>query len=202
MADEEARETAAPEEGEAKEAAATDTLALKDQRIAELTDDLKRLQADFDNYKKRVEKEWSERSKLATQRLMTDLLAVLDSFEKAIEDTKKNSDKDGLKAGLEGLQKQLLQILQREGLKEIKADGKFDPFIHEALTREERSDVEEGEILEVYQKGYAIGQKPLRPTRVKVAKKKEPAVDPEENGDYTNGTNTNHKTEEDEDKTQ
>lgn len=199
MADEEARETAAPEEGEAKEAAATDTLALKDKRIAELTDDLKRLQADFDNYKKRVEKEWNERSKLATQRLMTDLLAVLDSFEKAIEDVKKNSDKDSLKAGLEGLQKQLLQTLQREGLKEIKAEGKFDPFVHEALMREERSDVEEGEILEIYQKGYAIGQKPLRPTRVKVAIKK---VDPEENGDYTNDTNTNHKTQEDEDKTQ
>jgi molecular chaperone GrpE len=133
---------------------------------------------------------------------MTDLLAVLDSFDKAIEDAKKNSDKDSLKAGLEGLQKQLLQTLQREGLKEIKAEGKFDPFVHEALMREERSDVEEGEILEIYQKGYALGQKPLRPTRVKVAKKKEPAVDPEENGEYPNDTKTNHKTEEDEDKTQ
>ncbi len=129
-------------------------------------------------------------------------MGVLDSFEKAIEDVKKNSDKDSLKAGLEGLQKQLLQTLQREGLKEIKAEGKFDPFVHEALMREERSDVEEGEILEIYQKGYAIGQKPLRPTRVKVAKKKEPDVDPEENGDYPNYIKTNHKTEEDEDKSQ
>jgi molecular chaperone GrpE len=202
VADEEARETAAPDEGEAKKAEVEDPLALKDQRIAELTDDLKRLQADFDNYKKRVEKEWNERSKLATQKLMTDLLAVLDSFEKAIEDAKKNSDKDSLKTGLEGLQRQLLQTLQREGLKEIKAEGKFDPFVHEALTREERSDVEEGEILEIYQKGYALGQRPLRPTRVKVAKKKEPAVDPEENGGYPNDTKTNHKTQEDEEKDQ
>jgi len=202
VADEEARETAAPDKGEAKEAEVKDPLALKDQRIAELTDDLKRLQADFDNYKKRVEKEWNERSKLATQKLMTDLLAVLDSFEKAIEDAKKNSDKDSLKTGLEGLQRQLLQTLQREGLKEIKAEGKFDPFVHEALTREERSDVEEGEILEIYQKGYALGQKPLRPTRVKVAKRKEPAVDPEENGEYPNDTKTNHKTQEDEEKDQ
>ena len=202
VADEEARETAAPDKGETKEAEVKDPLALKDQRIAELTDDLKRLQADFDNYKKRVEKEWNERSKLATQKLMTDLLAVLDSFEKAIEDAKKNSDKDSLKTGLEGLQRQLLQTLQREGLKEIKAEGKFDPFVHEALTREERSDVEEGEILEIYQKGYALGQKPLRPTRVKVAKRKEPAVDPEENGEYPNDTKTNHKTQEDEEKDQ
>lgn len=201
MANEEAKEAATPEEGETKEAAVTDPLALRDKKIAELTDDLKRLQAEFDNYKKRSEKEWSERSRYATQNLMKDLLAVLDSFDKAIEDAKSNHNRNSLKAGLEGLHKQLLQTLQREGLKEIKAEGKFDPFVHEALMKEERNDVEEGRILEVYQKGYAIGQKPLRPTKVKVAKSKEPEVAPEENGNHANDTKTNHKAQEDEEKT-
>jgi len=162
-----------PDEGSVKEAHKTDATALKDKQIADLTDDLKRLQAEFENFKKRTEKEWSERSKIATQRLMTDLLAVLDSFDKALEETKEDCDKDSLEAGLDRLHKQLLQTLQREGLKEIKAEGMFDPFMHEALMTEERDDVEEGQILEVYQKGYSLGQKPLRPARVKVAKKKE-----------------------------
>ena len=163
-----------PDDGSAKEAHKTDATALKDKQIADLTDDLKRLQAEYENFKKRTEKEWTERSKAATQRLMTDLLAVLDSFDKALEDTKEDCDQDSLRAGLEKLHKQLFQTLQREGLKEIKAEGMFDPFMHEALMREERDDAEDGRILEVYQKGYSLGQRPLRPARVKVAKKREP----------------------------
>jgi molecular chaperone GrpE len=162
-----------PNEGAANKTLSDDSATDKDKRIADLTDDLKRLQAEFENFKKRTEKEWAERSKIATQRLVTDLLGVLDSFDKALEDTDDDGDKNGHKAGLQRLWKQLLQILQREGLKEIKAEGKFDPFIHEALTKEEREDVEDGRILEVYQKGYALGQRTLRPARVKVAKKKE-----------------------------
>ena len=162
-----------PDNGTAKEPSPKDSMTLKEKQIAGLTDDLKRLQAEFENFKKRTEKEWSERSKIATQRLMTDLLAVLDSFDKALEETKEDCDKDSLKAGFDRLHKQLLQTLQREGLKEIKAEGMFDPFMHEALMTEERDDVEDGQILEVYQKGYSLGQKPLRPARVKVAKKKE-----------------------------
>ncbi len=162
-----------PEEGKIKEESPDDSATDKDKRIADLTDDLKRLQAEFENFKKRTEKEWAERTRIATQRLVGDLLGVLDSFDKALEDTEDDCDRNGPKAGLQRLHKQLLQTLQREGLKEIKADGKFDPFVHEALTREEREDVEEGRILEVYQKGYSLGQRTLRPAKVKVAKMKE-----------------------------
>ncbi|MBN1677843.1 MAG: nucleotide exchange factor GrpE [Candidatus Thermoplasmatota archaeon] len=144
-------------------------LVQKDKRIAELTEDLKRVQADFENYKKRVEKDWSERSRLATQKLMTDLLPVLDSFDKALEHQNGPDDPKNSGKGVEGLHKQLVQVLLREGLSEIGAEGRFDPFLHEALMREEREDVEDGQILEVYQKGYRIGPKPIRPARVKVA---------------------------------
>jgi molecular chaperone GrpE len=151
-------------------AADESAMAAKERRIEELTGDLKRVQADFENFKKRTEKEWAERSKMTTQRLMTDLLAVLDSFDKALEDKNDSEGPELLRNGLEGLHRQLLQVLQREGLREINTEGRFDPFLHEALMREEREDVEDGQILEVYQKGYLIGSRPIRPARVKVAK--------------------------------
>ena len=188
-----------PEEGTTKEASPDDSVTNKDKQIADLTDDLKRLQAEFENFKKRTEKEWAERSKIATQRLVTDLLGVLDSFDRALEDTEDDRDKNGPRAGLQRLHTQLLQTLQREGLKEIKADGKFDPFVHEALTKEEREDVEDGRILEVYQKGYALGQRTLRPARVKVAKKKEPQdLGPEESNNDDQQINQTSEKEEDE----
>jgi molecular chaperone GrpE len=151
-----------------------DPMVQKDKEIAELTDTLKRLQAEFENYKKRNEKEWAEKVRLANQRLITELLPVLDSFDKALEDSKNSRDLASFRKGLEGLRKQFFQTLQREGLREIKADGKLDPFVHEALMREESENAEDGKILEVFQKGYSLNSKPIRPARVKVAKKKEP----------------------------
>jgi len=149
------------------------TLDEKDKKISELTDDLKRLQAEFENFKKRNEKEWTERVRLANQWIIADLLMVLDSFDKAIEDTKECEDEDSLKEGVKSLQRQFKQILEKEGLKEIDTKGKFDPFLHEAIMREEKDDVEDGKILEVYQKGYVLGNKALRPAKVKVAKRAE-----------------------------
>jgi len=148
-------------------------LVAKDKEIAELIDTIKRLQAEFENFKKRNEKEWTERVKVASQQLMADLLPVLDSFDKAIEDAEDDGNAAAIRKGLEGLHKQFLRTLQREGLKEISTKGKFDPFVHEALMREEREDLEDGDILEVFQKGYMLNSRPIRPARVKVAKKKE-----------------------------
>jgi len=172
LADEETEqtnETGSTDSGPASE----EEQAPQEKRVAELTNDLKRLQADFDNFKKRTEKDWAERSKIANQRLMSDLLPILDSFDKALDDTAKNGNVESLRQGLRGLHKQLLQVVQREGLKEIDTKGNFDPFMHEALMREEREDAEDGKILEVYQKGYAIGNRAIRPAKVKVAKKKD-----------------------------
>lgn len=192
-------ETVEPNEGAAKDSLADVSVNDKDKRIVELTDDLKRIQAEFENFKKRCEKDWSERSKQATQRLMTDLLSVLDSFDKALEELDSDSEKNGAKAGIQRLHRQFLQTLHREGLKEVKADGKFDPFVHEALTKEEREDVEDGRILEVYQKGYALGQKILRPARVKVAKSKEtPDAGPEESDNLDQQTNKASENRDDE----
>ncbi len=156
---------------------------------------MKRLQAEFENFKKRSEKDWAGRVRLANQRLITDLLPVLDSFDKALEGSRKDCDSTGFKKGLEGLRKQLLQVLQREGLKEIKADGKLDPFMHEALMREEREDADDGKILEVFQKGYTLNSTPIRPARVKVAKKKDPGTTEEQRQKETNHNHDNQEEE-------
>ena len=198
MADEEIeqlKETAKPDSGPAP----VKEQVPQEKRVAELTNDLKRLQADFDNFKKRTEKEWTERSRHANRKLVSDLLPLLDSFDKALEDANDNDDVESLRQGLRGLHKQLLQILQREGLREMDTKGRFDPFLHEALMREEREDVEDGKILEVYQKGYAIEGKALRPARVKVATKKEPEETPSEKGTDAH-YNQIDKTEEDEER--
>jgi molecular chaperone GrpE len=179
-----------------------DLLAAKDKEIAELTDTLKRLQAEFENFKKRNEKDWTERVKVANQQLVTDLLPVLDSFDKAIADARDNGNAASIRKGLEGLHKQFLKTLQRDGLKEISTDGKFDPFVHEALMREERENLEDGDILEVFQKGYMLNSRPIRPARVKVAKKKE--EEPEDlrgkEGRDTHDNQTNDESEEEEER--
>jgi molecular chaperone GrpE len=75
--------------------------------------------------------------------------------------------------GLEGLHRQLIQTLQRHGLREVSTAGQFDPFEHEAVKREETNDVDDGTILDVYQKGYALGPMVIRASKVKVSKKAE-----------------------------
>ncbi len=174
MAEEDAGELDKPEQGqEAKEAPTSDQVADRDRRVEELTDDLKRLQAEFENYKKRVAKEGAERAKAGVEVVVRDLLAVLDTFDKALEDAEENEYPRKLRAGLEGMHRQFLQTLQRQGLREIDTGTGFDPFEHEAMNREEREDLEDGSILEVYQKGYALGPRVIRTAKVKVSKKPE-----------------------------
>lgn len=181
MAEEETDENP-PDDGESCELvppAVQKTMDKKDRKIAELTDDLKRLQAEFENFKKRTEKEWSERVRSANQWIITDLLMVLDSFDKALDGAKEHREANHLKDGVQMVHRQFKQILEREGLREIDTKGKFDPFLHEAIMREEKDDVEDGKILEVYQKGYAQGNRVLRPAKVKVAKRAELEQPPE-----------------------
>jgi molecular chaperone GrpE len=138
---------------------------------------MKRTQAEFENYKKRVERDWSERVRLAGERIVADLLSVLDTFDKA-EDSAVNAGGGGVQLdGLRNIHRQLLQTLQRAGLKEIDSRGSFDPFMHEALMREECEDGEDGTILEVFQKGYMMGPKVIRTAKVKVSARRQAGKD-------------------------
>ncbi|NLW21959.1 MAG: nucleotide exchange factor GrpE [Tissierellia bacterium] len=140
----------------------------KDKEIEELTNRLLRLQADFINYKNRVEKEKETIFSHATEDIISQLLPVLDNFERALDSVE---EKEGFYEGVKMIYDQILGILEKNGLKEIQCLGQsFDPNYHHAVLTEEVEDQEEGTILEVFQKGYMLNDKVIRPSMVKVAK--------------------------------
>ena len=145
----------------------------KDQQIEELTNTLQRLQADFQNYKKRIDKEHISTIKNANASLIKELLAVLDSFELAIKNNHENNPEIAkFKRGLEMIYAQLYSVLESEGLRMIETKNKkFDPFKHEVLMIKE-SDEPEDTILQEFQKGYILNDNVLRHSKVMIAKKK------------------------------
>ena len=143
-------------------------LTEKSHKIEELTDTLKRLQAEFENYKKWNAKDKTEFVKYAHADVIARLLPVLDSFEIALKNT---SDREKFVEGIKIIYAQFHSMLEAEGLKPIKATGeKFDPYKHEVLMKEE-SDKPEEIILEEFQKGYMLNDKVLRHSKVKVSGK-------------------------------
>ena len=127
-------------------------------------DDLKRLQADFDNYRKRMMREQTATAGRAKARLIEQLLPVLDAFDQALEH-------DGDAGGLELIHKQLKTTLESEGLEEIPADGvPFDPHVHDAVDSREDPNVQEIVTQSVYRRGYRVGDQILRPAMVVVAR--------------------------------
>jgi molecular chaperone GrpE len=143
----------------------------------EYLDTLQRLQAEFDNYRKRAAREQSAIVSRASERLVKELIPVLDDLERALEATEEQGDSEVLVAGgtarlEEGvrlIQRALADALQREGLVEIDTNGKFDPHVHEALLSQPDEEAESGTVLQVLQKGYRLGDRVIRPARVIVA---------------------------------
>lgn len=167
VADEEIKEEA-KEEGEKVEVKEDEEQKGEENKIEELTNQLLRLQADFVNYKNRVEKEKDRIYSNATEELITELLPVLDNFERALESVE---EKDGFYEGVKMIYDQILKVLNDKGLEEIDCLGKeFDPNYHHAVFAEDVEGKEEGTILEVLQKGYLLNDKVIRPSMVKVAK--------------------------------
>lgn len=125
-----------------------------------------RLMADFQNYKKRVEKEKTDLYSYANEKLVTELLDVLDNFERALGH---EDEGDGFKEGMEMIFKQLSDVLEKSGLAEIPALGEdFDPNYHNAVMTEETEEYESGKVSGVLQKGYTLNGKVIRPSMVKV----------------------------------
>ena len=150
--------------------------ALEDKaaKSDEYFDRLLRLQADFDNYKKRLEKERIEFIKFANEEIIAEILQILDDFERAVEAGKTKHDFDVLYKGIEMIHKDFKGFLKEKGLKEIEAKGKlFNPSEHEAMMQEETNDHPEDHIIEEFQKGYTLNGRVIRPSKVKVAKKPE-----------------------------
>jgi molecular chaperone GrpE len=134
-------------------------------------DDLRRLQADFDNYRKRTLREQTARSASASQALVARLLPVLDNFELAVSSAEQSRDFDRMLKGVEMVLGALREVLEGEGLVRIEAEGKpFDPERHEAVIAVEEENTEPGTVVDIVRTGYELRGKVLRPAMVKVAK--------------------------------
>jgi molecular chaperone GrpE len=143
-----------------------DAAALRAERD-ELFDRLQRLAAEFDNYRKRNARENAALVERASERLVKELLPVLDDLGRAL-DAAEEHEEAKLEDGVRLVHRSLAEVLARQGLAEIETDGKFDPHVHEALLSQP-SDAPEGSVIEVVQKGYKLGDRVLRPARVVVA---------------------------------
>jgi molecular chaperone GrpE len=142
--------------------------ALQRERDA-LQDRLLRTAAEFDNYRKRVERERRELSEYAGADVLMGLLPIIDDLERALQSA--GGDADSYRRGVELIHKQMLDLLARRGVKTIDAVGApFDPRYHEAVIHEASSDHREGEVMAELRKGYTLGDRLLRPAVVKVAK--------------------------------
>jgi molecular chaperone GrpE len=170
-----------PDMEQSAEAVAADT-AKASAELAKLTADLEELrqtllrrQADFDNYRKRIEKERFEDSKRSTARVIEGLIPVIDGFEHALA-AHREAEYENYRKGFELIYKQLVDHLMKLGVERIDPLGKpFDPHLHQAMDRAETKDHEDGIILQVFQPGYVFHSRVLRPAMVRVAVHPNPA---------------------------
>ena len=133
-----------------------------------LQDRLLRTAAEFDNYRKRMDRERRDLAEYTAGEAIKDLLPIIDNLERALQAPAQD---DPLRKGVELIHKQMLEILRRRGVTPIEALGAdFDPNVHEAVTHEESDQHREGEVMEELQRGYKVGERLLRPAMVKVAK--------------------------------
>jgi molecular chaperone GrpE len=142
-------------------------IALLEKERDEHLDDLKRLAAEFENYRKRAVRDQESLVARAHERLVKELLPVLDDLERALEAAAEHEEAK-LEDGVRLVHRELRDALAKEGLVEIETNGSFDPHVHEALLTQP-SEEDEGSILEVIQKGYRLGDRVLRPARVVIA---------------------------------
>ena len=154
---------------EAEEIAEVDPLVAMTKERDEYLDALQRLKAEFDNYRKRVARDQQSLAARAHERLVKELLPVLDDLERALEAAAEHQEAK-LEDGVRIVHRELQEALSKEGLEEIETNGHFDPHVHEALLSQP-SDQDEGAILEVLQKGYRLGDRVLRPARVVVSQR-------------------------------
>ena len=154
-------------------AQAADPIAEAKAEAEKLRNELLYQRAEFENYKKQVIKERSDMRKYGSERLIADLLGVLDIFETALATEVTNESIGNFKKGIEMTSSELKNVLQRHGVTEVQSKGQpFDPAIHEALSSEESSDVAPGTVTQVFKKPYKLHDRVVRPGQVVVAKPK------------------------------
>jgi molecular chaperone GrpE len=140
------------------------------EKNVQLHDQLLRKIAEFDNYKKRTERDFYDRVQNANEKLISDLLPVLDDLERAIDHAGQSKEINSLLDGAELIQKKMLAVLEKQGLAYMPAVGEeFDPEKHDALLQIKKEDVDSGKIVEEHLKGYTLNEKVIRHSQVIVA---------------------------------
>ena len=160
---------------EAVKAAQDVSVPVEDDRLVALAAErdeylalAQRVQADFENYRKRAVRDQELLVAHAHERLVRELLPVLDDLERALEAAERHEEAQ-LVEGVKLVEQSLRRALEKEGLVEIEADGAFDPHVHEAMLTRPEHGAEPGSVLEVVQRGYRVGDRVVRPARVVVA---------------------------------
>ena len=164
-----AETTPSPETETAEAAPVEDKAAALEAELKEKSDRILRLQADFENFRRRTAKEKEELAAVITQNILGDLLPLLDNFERAM--AVEQTDGEAFQKGVEMIFTQLREVLDKHGLQSIEAEGQtFDPNFHQAVMRVEDSDAPDGTITQVLQKGYQAKGRVIRPAMVQVAR--------------------------------
>ena len=149
-----------PEKGEAEQPSAPDQIL--------------RLRADFENTKKRLERDKSEAIKFANEKLLIEILPIVDNLDRAMASLSEGHDPEKVKQGLKLAQEELHQVLELHGVKTVKALGEpFDPERHEAVATVESDQAKEGTVVDEVQRGYALNGRLIRPSRVRIAQNSE-----------------------------
>ena len=152
----------------------TDQLLEKDEELHALNDKYLRLAAEFDNYKRRVQRDQQDTIRFANEKLFKDLLPTLDNLERALQSGREQDRIEGLLEGVNLTYKHFLDTLQKMGIKQVSSVGEvFDPAKHQAVGQVESDTTPENVIVDEYQKGYFVHDRILRPAMVTVAKTKE-----------------------------
>jgi molecular chaperone GrpE len=142
--------------------------ALQGERDA-LQDRLLRMAAEFDNYRKRIERERREQADAAAEAVLLDLLPIVDDLERALQ-APALGDAQAYRSGVELIHKQMVDVLRRRGVTPIDTSGAdFDPRFHQAVSHEKSDTHREGQVVEEFRRGYMLGDRLLRPAMVKVA---------------------------------
>ncbi|WP_416827286.1 nucleotide exchange factor GrpE [Ectobacillus polymachus] len=138
-------------------------------KLSETDNRMLRLQADFDNYRRRVQIDRQAAEKYRSQNIVSDILPALDNFERAMKLEVNDEQSKSLIQGMEMVYRQLVEALTKEGVEGIDAVGKpFDPNLHQAVMQVEEADVESNIVVEEFQKGYKLKDRVIRPSMVKV----------------------------------
>ncbi len=146
-------------------------LAGQQAKAEEYLDGWQRARAEFANYKKRVEREQSQAYQMAAGSILKRYLEVIDDLERALKNRPKQGEGQAWASGIELIYNKLLAFLENEGVKQFQAEGQsFDPNFHEAVTSEDSDQHTSGQIIEVLQQGYLLGERVLRPAMVRVAR--------------------------------